>query len=353
MTINIRNDAPLESLLAAKAASLGQSFPNRGINYFDRYVQIKQHLASKYYQVTSTGLAAGGHRFTKHDITHVDDVIHRAGHLLGIQDGGLAPFSRLEPFEVFVLLYAILLHDAGNAYERAGHEARVFNIIQEMGSLCPLEDAEKLLVASIAQAHGGRTDNGDKDTIPHVISEDVSSVSNIDIHGRRLAAVLRLADELSENPRRADEIALKNEGGVSFLPNFYCKTIDVKIDTLSGAISLKHIMYRNFLEKKYIDPENNNELTYIVDYIAKRINKCDQERRYCNRFLSGFAVMSYLRATLKIFDGHKLVDEIPVDLSDTGYPGVEQGVVQREFRFSGQLLKDQFFQLSASQVGQP
>ena len=84
MTINIRNDAPLESLLAAEAALLGAMTPNQRdlITFGIRYVQIKQHLASKYYQVTSTGLAAGGHRFTKHDITHVDDVIHRAGHLL-------------------------------------------------------------------------------------------------------------------------------------------------------------------------------------------------------------------------------------------------------------------------------
>jgi hypothetical protein len=288
VTLLTRADAPLERLLRSKASTNGHEFPNRGINYFDRYEQIKQHLATKYYQSAGTGLAHGGHRFTKHDITHVDDVIHRAGQLVGLgPDGEELSAFKFAPYEVFSLLYAILLHDAGNAYARMGHEARAFQIIQDMGDLSALEDVEKRLIASIAQAHGGETEDGNKDTIPSLIREDISSLDGIQVHGRRLAAFLRLADELSENARRADEIALTSglAPGVSFLPNFYCKTINTHIDAQAGAISIKYTVTKSNLSPSYPGPENDNIPTLVVDYIAKCINKSDRERRYCNRFV--------------------------------------------------------------------
>lgn len=338
MTVQIRADAPLELLLQERAKVYGAKFPNKGINYYERYIQIKQHLATKYYQVAATGLARGGHRFTKHDVSHIDDVIHRAGQLVGLGKNGPQPFEKIEPYETFVLLYAILLHDAGNAYERAGHETRPFEILLDMGDLSALEDVEKRLIASIAQAHGGKTEDGNKDTIPVVVRQTESSIDGINVRGRRLAALLRLADELSENPRRADEIAL-SAPTVSYLPNFYCKAINTNIDVLSGTITLAYTIAKRDLVTAHPDPENGDKPTFVVDYIAKRISKCDQERRYCNRFLNGFIYMDYMRASLEIFDGAKMIDEVRVDLSDRGYPLSGRRVVDFEARFDGERLK--------------
>ncbi|UFW42054.1 HD domain-containing protein [Bradyrhizobium sp. WSM471] len=320
------------------------------MNYYNRYTQIKQHLATKYYQATATGLSQGGHRFTKHDISHIDDVIQRTGQLLGLDKPGSQPYEKLEPYETFVLLYAILLHDAGNAYERAGHEARAFDILRDMGNLCPLADIEKRLVASIAQAHGGRTEAGDKDTIPAVVRENESSIDGIIVRGRRLAALLRLADELSENPRRADAIALENHSK-SYLPNFYCKVINTKIDVLAGNISLTYSIHKEDLGAEHPDPENSDKPTLVVDYIAKRIAKCDQERRYCNRFLNGFLYLDIMRASLEIFDGTKLIDEVTVDLSDRGYPSTPRPVVEIEKRFDGVTLKQKHFDSGSQAAG--
>jgi hypothetical protein len=341
VTLLIRSDTPLEQLLRSKASTNGIDFPNHGINYYDRYVQIKQHLATKYYQNTGAGLARSGQRFTKHDITHVDDVIHRAGQLVGAGNEGTQPYSKLTPYEIFSLLYAILLHDAGNAHERTGHEARAFDIIMSMGDLSALEDVEKHLIASIAQAHGGKTADGNRDTIPALIREDVSSFDGIEVHGRRLAALLRLADELSENSRRADEISLQAPytPPESFLPNLYCKKITTQINVTAGSISLKYMLTRSDLISPHPDPENGNQPTLVVDYIAKRITKCDQERRYCNRFLNGFALMDRMRAALEVYEGPRMIDEVKVDLSDTGYPTIERTVQQRESRFDGETLR--------------
>ncbi|MCO5966098.1 HD domain-containing protein [Sinorhizobium meliloti] len=337
-----RSDAPLEKLLESLAATKGQEFPNRGVNYFERYKQIKQHLATKYYQATGTGLAAGGHRFTKHDITHVDDVIHKAGQILGVPSEGI-PFTKLSPYEVFVLLYAIILHDAGNAYQRAGHEARAFKILVDMGDLSGVETVEKQLIASIAQAHGGKARDGDRNTIGKIVKQDVSGIDGLNVHGRRLAAIVRMADELAENPRRADEIALEQNCAVkqAFLPNYYCKTINTNIDSTSHAVSVKYIIMRSELCDKYPDPENNNEETYIVDYIRKRLQKTDLERRYCNRFLYGFAPVDIFRASLEIYDSeYTVVEEIELELHDTGYPTADRSLKDKCPRFDGQVLCD-------------
>jgi hypothetical protein len=341
VTIQIRYDAPLEELLKDRATTNGSAFPNRGINYFDRYIQIKQHLAGKYYQATGSGLGSGGQRFTKHDITHVDDVIHRAGQLIGAGAGPNAPCAKLVPYEIFALLYAIVVHDAGNAYARAGHEARAFQIIRDMGELSALETVERQLIASLAQAHGGRTEDGDRDTIPTTVKEEVSGLDGICVHGRRIAAIVRLADELSEHPRRADEIALQPPYNPrqSFLPNFYCKIINTNIDYLSGDVFIKYMIDKANLRETFPDPESDGAETLVVDYIAKRLNKCDLERRYCNRFPNGFAVVWYMRAALQIYDENSLIEEVPVDLSDTGYPVTERGVKDREPRFDGEALK--------------
>jgi hypothetical protein len=322
MTVIIKTDWPLENLLRDLAQSRSGEFPDAGINYFERYVQIKQAVADKYYQATGTGLAAKGQRFTKHDIGHVDDVIRTAGHFLGIGQSDGTAIHKMVPFEVFALLYAIVLHDAGNAYGREGHEARAFKIMQDLGALCPLDSAKKQLVASIAKAHGGKTVEGKKDTIDEAVREEISHLEQIGVHGRRLAAVLRMADELSENPRRCDEIALEKPSEESYLPNFYCKCVGTNINSNAGTIRLKYTLFTEQLASKYKDPESEGKkATFIVDYIRKRLGKCNLERRYCNRFLHSFAYMPFLIATIDIFDiGGALIEQIPIELSEKGYP---------------------------------
>jgi hypothetical protein len=215
----------------------------------------------------------------------------------------------------------------------------------EMGDLSALEDVEKHLIASIAQAHGGKTEDGNKDTIPALIREDKSSFDGVHVHGRRLAALLRLADELSENSRRADEIALKPPytPAESFLPNFYCKKITTQIDVIAHSISLKYTITKTDLSSSHPDPENDNAPTLVVDYIAKRITKCDQERRYCNRFLNDLVLIDRMRAAVEVYEGTRMIDEVKVDLSDTGYPTIERTVQQRESRFDGETLKRAHF----------
>ena len=287
MSIPVSLESPLERLFVEKARENPSNFPSRNKDYVAAYKTIKEHLANKYYQVTGTGLAKGGHRFTKHDITHVDDVIDIAGRIMGLEKKG-SEKTEITAYETFVLLMAILVHDAGNAYERRGHEVKAAKILQDIGEASPLSNIERRLVANIASAHGGKTEGGSKDTIDARIKQDPVEIDGHIVNGRRLAALVRLADEFSERGRRADDIAIDTKDPPqAYLPNFFCRSINVRIDSSSRSASMDFDLEKSDLSDEHPDPESDDKLTLIVDYLAKRLNKADLERRYCNRYLAG------------------------------------------------------------------
>lgn len=322
MSIPVSIDSPLERFFVKKATENPSGFPSRQKDYVSAYTTIKEHLANDYYQVTGTALAKGGHRFTKHDITHVDDVIDTAGRIMGI--------DRSEPditaYELFVLLVAILVHDAGNAYERRGHEVKAAAILKKLGATSPFNNLERRLVANIASAHGGKNKDGSRDTIEARVQQEIQEVDGCKVHARRLAALVRIADEFSERSRRADDIALEtNEPREAYLPNFFCRAINVRIDSASRSVSMDFEIEKSDLVEEHPDPENDNKPTLIVDYISKRLEKADLERRYCNRYLAGWRPLDVFRSTVAVHEDDLKIGETNATLSDTGYPLVNRG----------------------------
>ncbi len=344
MPVQISLDSELEKRLQ-KCAQSTSKFPLRSGKYYENYVAIKQRLAEKYYSVTASALAQQGDRYTKHDIGHVDDVIDTAGRMLGFDTDPAAAAKLLEPYEVFVLLVAILLHDAGNAMGRVGHEQQAGQILREVGAAANLSQLEHRIIASIAQAHGGVVGNGNKDTITELIGHPKPNIGKVTVRARLLAALLRLADELSENFNRADEVAIETEGtpAVSMLANLYCKAINTSIDHTGKSITLTYDVETELLPRIFKVPNGKGgvEDVMFIDYIASRLEKCESERRYCNRFLVGVAGYDRLRANLLILDNHREIDNVAVDLEEAGYPGMTKSVKDLEPRFDGRKLLDE------------
>lgn len=340
MSVTVFLDSDLERLFVSKVTAHPSRMPSRHKDYISTYKVIKETLATKYYQSTGSALGQSGSRFTRHDITHVDDVIDIAGRIIGI-DKSSVDDSLITPYETFVLLLAILVHDAGNAYERHGHEIMAAQILRDLGTSSPLNEIERRLIAGIASAHGGRTPNNDRATIEDRVKEDVSEIDGFKVNGRRIAALVRLADEFSERSRRADSIALETrKPSESYLPNYFCQSVNVKIDSASRSASMDFHVEKSSLTEMHPDPENGNKGTLIVDYIAKRLDKADLERRYCNRFLSGWRPMDTFRSSIKIYENDVEIDALSATLSDTGYPSLN-----RTPAFDGEAIKSKFSEL--------
>lgn len=346
MPVQLRLDAALEEHLK-KISARGAKLPRRGGKYFEHYVSMKQRLADKYYANTGAALAAeAGDRFTKHDISHIDDVIDTAGQMLGFgSDSSTPAYKKLEPFEVYVLLVAILLHDAGNATRRQGHEKMAAEILREVGGNAGMSDLEQRVISTIAQAHGGELADGNRDTIPGLLQDPEPYIGDYKVHAWRLAALVRLADELSENNTRADESAITNKETPhrSLLANYYCLLISRRIDFIGHSVHLNFELDVKYLPMKFTLKNKDGTTTekMLIDYIADRLEKCEQERRYCNRFLAGFAPYDRIRVKLSIAKDNTIVETIGFDLEEVGYPALNKKVKEWAPRFDGRILHDQ------------
>ena len=199
---------PLEKILLARDTDISQR-ADLGESLFQTYQGIVQYLRRDVYPLIDAGLAAlseGGGFFTLHNGSHFDEVVKYAGLLLGCRDGS-EDLRLLSAYELYVLLVAIRVHDAGNAYGREEHEKRAFQILQEMGALSGPDNIEKKMIADIAEAHGGKTPDGSKDTIG-ALRDPAHSGSEI-LRPRLLAAITRFADEICESRPRAANLLLK------------------------------------------------------------------------------------------------------------------------------------------------
>lgn len=287
-------------------------------------------------------MALQGERYTRHDMSHVDDVIDAAGRLLGYGSNVAdSLFEALSPYEIYVLLFAILLHDAGNARQREEHEKQPRSIIARMGALPRLLPTELRLIAMIAEAHGGHTPEGSKDTIRNLIPEDVINIGPLSIRARMLAAVLRLADELSENPHRADPQALVEPYNPpqSAIHNVYCTVIDTRIEYSARTIYLSFSLRRGHLEEEFVLGPRSRKRILLVDYIAGRVEKYNRERQYCSRFMWPL-VYDRIRVKLEIYNQDDvLLEKLSLELADEGYPNATRPLRTYEPRFDGEVLR--------------
>jgi hypothetical protein len=317
----------LEKLLEklANNSENSNAFPPSAGNRYHVYCQLKQQLYVKYYRDIDTALnteTGEPTAFTHHDISHVNDVIQKMGELLGQRSEAKTPASgELEPYEVFVLLVAALVHDVGNYNGRTTHTLTSRKMLREVAS--PTLDVHEIkLIADIAQAHAGRRQDNNKNTIGALQVEH--GIGSIKVRVRLLAAILRLADELSENPARATSRTAPR----SILANLYCQRVNCRINYSSRNLGLDFVLHDDEISR-LAENESGNKV-YFVDYIATRIVKTELERRYCNRFLQNFASYDELRVTVSFYHNDiECLEKIHFELQEDGFPDASEVLIQK------------------------
>lgn len=324
---------PLERFLKDKSSSDPHSFPLRDVKYFEQYLNIKSWLTENHFRDAGAGLSTDGNRYTQHDLGHVNDVIGIAGSMLRVKEDQ----NLLSGFEAYVLLVSILLHDSGNAEGREKHEQKAAKIIAEMGDVAGTATQEKRLIAKIAQAHGGNVQYNNittKDTIATLLDSTYYNFTNdVVARPRLVAAILRLSDELAENPTRANSRAVKDvknqditEYKSDVIHNLFCHIIQVTLHPESHTISLSFDIDKRLVTQLFkIEEKNENGNSaipdiYLIDYIIERIKKTDRERRYCNRFLMGLIHFDTITAALEITNEYETVELIEFRIEERGFP---------------------------------
>lgn len=291
------------------------------VDYSTPYLALREYLVRNVHDQVTIGanLKDPDILINNHGIEHIETVIERATDLLCDNE------CSLTALEIYVLLLCIQLHDVGNILGRYNHEINIDKIILEAENLCGRDTVEMIIIRNIAQAHGGEipgTDNKDKisslQQVEHLLEGDIRSQS--------IASILRLADELSDDKRRACTTLLKENRipKKSEVFHAYASCLDnVTINHKEKTIELNFAIPKDYAARHF--GKMGNEVL-LLDEIYTRIMKMHIERLYCMRFLKGIIDIEKISASIKFYD--KFVDVFPkinFAVSELGYPGETAG----------------------------
>lgn len=287
-------------------------FP-RGKDYAARYRAIADDLNKEVHRDVNIGAAIrGGGVLTDHGSEHIATVIERASRLVSDSN------CELTPYEVYILLVAIHIHDTGNGLGRDDHERKSLVIFRELGSVAGDDDAEKRVIGDIAEAHGGKH----KDKISRLPPEQ-PTLGQI-IRTQLLAAILKFADELSDDFTRAsrfmlDKDTLPKENEVY---HAYSRSLhSVVVDPSAQEVKLHFHLSVDDVTRKFGKDSPESEV-YLIDEIFRRTIKTHLERTYCMRFMNPTIRIIRISVRIEIFANgfFDLVRSIDYRLQEKGYP---------------------------------
>lgn len=262
-----------------------KEFPDTSDDRLERFHFVEEKMNKEHHPLVNLGAAvAGDGLLTDHGVNHVQSVIQHANDII-------SDVKQLTGYEIYLLLLSIHFHDVGNIYGRYEHEQKIEGIINDLGKELPLDIPEKQFINDIATAHGGYCD-GDKDTIRHIGSDQ--KYGNVDVRPKMLAAILRFADEISDDLGRAKfdfRIPKANE-----VFHEYSKALlPVSIE---GSTILLHYQIPYELTQRKVG--KGSKETYLYDEILSRIAKCMRELEYCRKYACGLIKVSSLSVKIEI-----------------------------------------------------
>lgn len=337
---------PLEYLLQSICDD-SANFPT-SVNYYQRYCQIVDQLKDEVYKQVNAGLAALSEEsglYTDHSADHFDKVVLHAGILLGLNRRSdvevvaqkvMSHKWILAPYEIYILLLSIRLHDVGNIYGREHHEQNINKVIQRFELVYLYKDKiESTMIAAIAGAHGGTTRDGDKDTVGRLQDSNSSNAHICDIDGKKIAAITRFADEVCENRQRVASSEAMDIPAHNLVFHKYAEAIAVN-SVKDRMLHLSFQFHISDLSAKYQIYEGKDEKKKLIDVylpliVLDRLKKAELERRYCNRFIPDLAQIKGISVHIDIMEDekdeesfkHEVLEQITFTLKEEGYPSKE------------------------------
>jgi len=322
-----------------------------GKNYINTYEEFKNkfdtevhpEIKSKILEIEKDGY------YNDHGVDHIKMVIERATRLLNTLN---TTFSKGEegyyvsPYELFILLMSIQLHDAGHLISpRSQHAEKGKELLAKFDSGKVLSTAERLHIGNIAKAHGGK-----KDPISNLPLEE--DLSHQRIRPRFLAAILRLADELAEDKTRASNFLLNigNIAPTSEIFHRYSASLE-SVSISGGEVKLDFYIQDEVLLKKYpMNSKNGVIEKYLLDEIFDRTFKTFTESLYCSRFLPDKARINTVKVNIHILKtkNDEEIKKISYELKETGYPFVSDKdiydlcntLIENNIKIDGEFIKN-------------
>ncbi len=286
---------------------LGYDFPGVSCDWLDKFCSFEEYIAEYHKNVNLAMAVVGDGLLTDHGPEHINSVMR---HVVDIMPDPMW----LTGYEMYILMYAIHFHDLGNITGRLEHEKKIGEVMAKLDDRLPLSKTEREVTRSIAMSHGGYIDD-DKDTIKYV--DERYYYGGASIRPKVLAAILRFADEVSDDLSRSDFEGV-NVPDRNKIFHAYSKSltpISVKGNTIKLAYSISYEQ----TQEKIPGPK---EAVYLYDEILKRLEKMMIELEYCRKYAEGIIRITTLDIEIHIYKGEDVMRDVipPFRLTLQGYP---------------------------------
>jgi hypothetical protein len=277
----------------------------------------------------------------RHGKGHIESVIKHASSMIKYIENNKQKW-RIKPFEAFILLCAIQIHDLGNKYGRKKHTTTFYKDFMKYAEDSFItSSALKDCIYKIARVHSGKIE-GDKDTIEKAQLQREKTIDNIDVKQQFLAAILRFSDELADDQTRAKDI--NNMPEFSKVFHSYSKALHTarivkNKNNDAYFVELCYFLSNDEAIKQYkkIDEKSNIEEVKLIDEIFNRTIKMERERRYCSRYFYPYLQLNEINVEIDVLSSTFDTYPIRYTLPPKGYP-IENICIPDRDKYINQIM---------------
>lgn len=301
-----------------------KSFPHDD-DYVSIYKTLKQKLDKQIHPEVKVKMKEyhSDDYYNDHGVDHIKMVIERVSKIIECLNPTYSRINQkdkyyISPYEIFILLMSIQIHDAGHVLgRRKEHAGKAKALLSKLDLGEQLTAPEKKIIGDIAKSHGG-TDN------PIGKLQSSFDLTHENIRPQFLASLLRLADELAEDTSRASRFLIDNDQISETSEIYHQYSLCVNSVRISGKeISMKFYLNEETSTKLFKKETKDGKVEmYLIDEIYERTMKTFTETLYCARFLPENCRFNSLKITIFIDDKEheSMIEPIAFELKETGYP---------------------------------
>jgi hypothetical protein len=291
------SDAPDLALELERRSQAGQQDAKE---FHNKFSLMSRFLKDKYYPYVRDNCPY----FTDHGENHINSVIWTAGQLIRRNpENGTGNAFPIDNFDLYILLTAIIWHDAGMLATREGHEIAVQKMLDHFLGIAFENIPEQRFVEQVIGAHTGKS-------VPLATLRDEEHYRQHKFHARAIAAIMRFADEISEDASRVS-LPVLDSGKVPALQQIYwyfAKSIQASHpEPTRERVVITIEMDSQDAIKTFQDPNNKTNTITLIEYLLRRIEKVNCERAYCAQHFLRFASIQSIETRFGLLKGKNRV----------------------------------------------
>jgi len=292
------------------------------IALWHRYAAMKDFLSREYYP----WVQANCPYYPDHAQGHVESVIQTASLLVG-------KLEDLTSLDLFLMLSAIVFHDAAMVYGRTEHHDQITRIMEGIRGLGFIDVTVQRLTEEIAKAHTGEKGLA----IPRRNEDCTLGSTSFTVYPRALAAILRFADEVSETRSRVSQSLMSQvpQENRIYWDYAYCVSA-TKPDPARERVVVSVELHDDMPTRRYQCPDEFRSYSdcrcqiSLVEYVVCRLQKMNRERAYCAPAFGRYSTIENLFVRMTALKGGSRVegyeDEVVLGgdgLGQLSYPAIE------------------------------